>query len=172
MAETYRHGQRLREIRQHRGMSQRLLARSIDVSVGTVQNYERGRALISADRLDQLAHALRCQPAELLQRPGSSLPKYRFGAQRKDVSQELQRQNALDHLAAIWNDLRDELLEEKGIDVGHQPARDWTIAIKMRMGVAGASRQLARQAYDRIRKRLEAYHELLKRESKSYDQTC
>lgn len=70
-------GARLRQIRQHRGMSQRLLARTISVSVGTIQNYERGRVAITTDRLMQFARALQCEPADLLHPPGSPAPRYR-----------------------------------------------------------------------------------------------
>lgn len=152
-----RHGQRLREIRNHRQMSQRMLARSIGVMVGTIQNYEQGRAHVSVERLEQLALALRCQPADLLEPTGSALPKYRFGAAHHLRSQH-QRHDALDHLVAIWDEMRDELRREKGIDIGDQPARDWIEAIRERMGVAETSQQEAKQRRARIRKRLEAYH--------------
>ena len=68
----------MRQIRQHRKISQGKIAKAIGVSVGTVQNYERGRASITTDRLEQLARALQCEPAELLQPPGSPLPRYRY----------------------------------------------------------------------------------------------
>lgn len=75
-------GRRLYEIRMLRGMSQGLLARSIGVSHGTIQNYERDRATMSIGRIEQLAHALNVEPADLLARPGSPMPKYRFEGDR------------------------------------------------------------------------------------------
>lgn len=73
-------GQRLRQIREARGISQGRLARLIGVSVGTVQNYEHGRNPIPTDRLEPLAMALQCKPAELLAEPGSPPPRYRPSA--------------------------------------------------------------------------------------------
>jgi transcriptional regulator with XRE-family HTH domain len=72
-----RPGQRLYQVRQHRGMSQGRLARALGVSVATVQNYEHGRVHLTVDRLLEFAHALQCEPAELLMEPGSPLPRYR-----------------------------------------------------------------------------------------------
>jgi len=69
-------GKRLLEIRQHRGISQGRIAKVLGVSVGTVQNYEHGRTHITTDRLEQLARALQCEPADLLKPPGSPLPRY------------------------------------------------------------------------------------------------
>ena len=62
-------GKRLLEIRQHRGISQGRIAKVLGVSVGTVQNYEHGRTHITTDRLEQLARALQCEPADLLKPP-------------------------------------------------------------------------------------------------------
>ena len=80
-------GQRLREVREHRGQSQLMLALKLGVTRGTIQNYEHGRAYISDARRAQLAHALECDPSDLLQAPGSTLPKYRFAPRRLLPSQ-------------------------------------------------------------------------------------
>jgi transcriptional regulator with XRE-family HTH domain len=77
MGRDARPGERLRQVREHRKMSQRRLAKAIGVSVGTVQNYERGRVAITTDRLEQLARALQCEPADLLKPSGSPPPRYR-----------------------------------------------------------------------------------------------
>lgn len=69
-------GRRLSEVRQHRGISQRELAKTINVKVGTIQGYEHARIGISATRLEQLAHGLQCEPADLIMPPGSPLPRY------------------------------------------------------------------------------------------------
>ena len=152
-------GQRLRQIREHRGISQGLLARLIDVSIGTIQNYEHGRVRITADRLEQLAQALQCQVIDLLMPPGSSLPKYRFSRQ-KDVRNDGPG-DPLDHLAAIWEEMRVELRIAIGIDIGDGPARDWIAAIRERMGLAESlSQQAAQERHNRIRGRLLAYHAL------------
>jgi len=70
-------GQRLHQIRVHREKSQGQIAKAIGVSVGTIQNYEHGRAHITMGRIEQLARALQCEPADLLARPDSPLPRYR-----------------------------------------------------------------------------------------------
>jgi transcriptional regulator with XRE-family HTH domain len=61
-------GARLAEIRGYRGLSQSQLAKAIDVTVGAIQAYEHGRARISIERLEKLARALQCEPANLLPR--------------------------------------------------------------------------------------------------------
>jgi len=70
-------GQRLHQIRVHREKSQGQIAKAIGVSVGTIQNYEHGRAHITMGRIEQLARALQCEPADLLARPDSPPPRYR-----------------------------------------------------------------------------------------------
>ena len=72
-----RPGIRLHQIREHRDLSQCLLARALGVSVGTIQNYEHGRNHITADRLEELARALQCKAADLLMPPGAPPPRYR-----------------------------------------------------------------------------------------------
>ena len=64
-------GQRLQQVRQHRGLSQGRLAKAIGVTVGTVQHYEHGRVPITVDRIEQLAMALHCEFVEMLAPPGS-----------------------------------------------------------------------------------------------------
>lgn len=75
-------GQRLHEIREHRNISQARIARSLGVSVGTIQGYEHERTRITADRLEQLAQALQCEPIDLLAEPGSPPPRYRYSQRR------------------------------------------------------------------------------------------
>jgi len=67
-------GLRLAEIRMHLKMSQQQVATAIGVSLGTIQHYEHGRAAITVDRIKQLANALNCEPAILLEPPGAPLP--------------------------------------------------------------------------------------------------
>jgi transcriptional regulator with XRE-family HTH domain len=77
-------GQRLRQIRELRGMSQGRLARLIGISVGTVQNYEHGRVEPTVHRFDQIAQELRCEVANLLESPDAPLPRdprYRLSRQ-------------------------------------------------------------------------------------------
>lgn len=94
---NHAHAERLRQVRQHRKISQGHIAKAIGVSVGTIQNYERGRAAITTGRLVQLARALQCEPADLLRPPGSPLPRYRH---RYRVS----RQRAARQLVLDFND--------------------------------------------------------------------
>jgi transcriptional regulator with XRE-family HTH domain len=64
-----RAGARLLEIRKIRGLSQGRLAKTIGVTVGTIQAYEHGRSRITVERLEALADALQCEPADLLKPP-------------------------------------------------------------------------------------------------------
>jgi transcriptional regulator with XRE-family HTH domain len=75
-AANHRIGERLHQVREHRNISQARLARAVEVSVGTIQNYEHGRAHITIDRLEQLARALQCEPADLLTSPETPPPRY------------------------------------------------------------------------------------------------
>ena len=70
-------GQRLRKIREHRGISQGRLAKAIGMTVGIIQMYEHGRVQPAADRLEQLARALQCEPVDLLAPPETPPPRYR-----------------------------------------------------------------------------------------------
>jgi len=79
-------GQRLHQIREHREISQGKIAKAIGVSIGTIQNYEHGRAHMTADRLEQLAQALQCEPADLLASPGTPPPRYRRQRYRYDLA--------------------------------------------------------------------------------------
>jgi len=65
---------RLHQVREHRQISQGRIAEAIGVSVGTIQNYERGRVPITTGRLEQLAQALQCKPADLLAPSEAPLP--------------------------------------------------------------------------------------------------
>jgi transcriptional regulator with XRE-family HTH domain len=70
-------GQRLREVRQCRGLSQAKLARAIGVTVGTIQAYEHDRSRVTVDRLLAIAAVFQCEPGELLAPPGTALlPRY------------------------------------------------------------------------------------------------
>jgi transcriptional regulator with XRE-family HTH domain len=77
MGRDARLGERLRQVRLHRNISQGRLAKAISVTVGTIQNYERGRVVVSVDRIEQLARALQCEPTDLLRPSGSPPPRYR-----------------------------------------------------------------------------------------------
>lgn len=52
---------RLREARKRKGMSQEKLARKIDVSLGTVENWENGRTKPGFDQFLRLAEELEWQ---------------------------------------------------------------------------------------------------------------
>jgi len=84
-AANHRTGERLHQIREHRHISQRRIAKAIGVSVGTIQNYEHGRAHITTDRLEQLAHALQCEPVDLLTSPGTPPPRYHRPRYRRAI---------------------------------------------------------------------------------------
>lgn len=67
-------GQRLRQIRKARGISQGKLAKAIGMTTGIIQMYEHGRVQPTAYRFDQIAHELRCKVANLLESPDAPLP--------------------------------------------------------------------------------------------------
>jgi transcriptional regulator with XRE-family HTH domain len=66
-------GQRLKEYRQHRGMTVRELAEGAHVTPGQISRYEHGRDRISHERVTELARILRIKPNDLYQPPGSRL---------------------------------------------------------------------------------------------------
>jgi transcriptional regulator with XRE-family HTH domain len=66
-------GQRLKEYRQHRGMTVRELADAAHVTPGQISRYEHGRDRISHERVTELARILRIKSNDLYQPPGSRL---------------------------------------------------------------------------------------------------
>lgn len=72
-----RPGERLRQIREHRELSQGTIARALRVTIGAIQHYEQGRTRITTQRLEELSRALQCEPADLLMPPDSPPPRYK-----------------------------------------------------------------------------------------------
>src|SRR5215468_4356257 len=66
-------GQRLKEYRQHRGMTVRELAEAAQVTPGQISHYEHGRDRISHERVTEFARILRIKSNDLYQPPGSRL---------------------------------------------------------------------------------------------------
>jgi transcriptional regulator with XRE-family HTH domain len=66
-------GQRLKEYRQHRGMTVRELADTAHVTPGQISRYEHGRDRISHERVTEFARILRIKSTDLYQPPGSRL---------------------------------------------------------------------------------------------------
>src|SRR6516165_1401085 len=66
-------GQRLKEYRQHRGMTVRELADAARVTPGQISHYEHGRDRISHERVTEFARILRIKSNDLYQPPGSRL---------------------------------------------------------------------------------------------------
>ena len=66
-------GQRLKEYRQHRGMTVRELADAAQVTPGQISHYEHGRDRISHERVAEFARILRIKSNDLYQPPGSRL---------------------------------------------------------------------------------------------------
>ena len=78
-------GQRLKEYRQHRGMTVRELADAAHVTPGQISRYEHGRDRISHERVTEFARILRIKSNDLYQSPGiaaapqsRSLASYEF----------------------------------------------------------------------------------------------
>src|SRR5262249_16407414 len=69
-------GQRLKEYRQHRGMTVRELADAAQVTPGQISHYERGRDRISHERVTEFARILRIKSNDLYQPPGSRLRRH------------------------------------------------------------------------------------------------
>src|SRR5215469_15076075 len=69
-------GRRLKEYRQHRGMTVRELADAAQVTQGQISRYEHGRDRISHERVTEFARILRIKPNDLYQPPGSRLRRY------------------------------------------------------------------------------------------------
>jgi transcriptional regulator with XRE-family HTH domain len=72
-------GQRLKEYRQHRGMTVRELAEAAHVTPGQISRYEHGRDRISHERVTEFARILRIKSNDLYQPPGSRLRRNRRG---------------------------------------------------------------------------------------------
>ena len=70
-------GQRLKEYRQHRGMTVRELADAAHVTPGQISRYEHGRDRISHERVTEFARILRIKSNDLYQPPGSRLRRNR-----------------------------------------------------------------------------------------------
>src|SRR5262249_3279992 len=66
-------GQRLKEYRQHRGMTVRELADAAHVTPGQISHYEHGRDRISHERITEFARILGIKSNDLYQPPGSRL---------------------------------------------------------------------------------------------------
>src|SRR5215468_6724479 len=66
-------GQRLKEYRQHRGMTVRELADAAHITPGQISRYEHGRDRISHERVIEFARILRIKSNDLYQPPGSRL---------------------------------------------------------------------------------------------------
>ena len=72
-------GQRLKEYRQHRGMTVRELAEAAHVTPGQISRYEHGRDRISHERVTEFARILRIKSNDLYQPPGSRLRRNHVG---------------------------------------------------------------------------------------------
>jgi len=94
-------GQRLRRIREHRGVSQYWLAEAVGVSRTTIEAYECAKSDIPAGMVIKLAAALDCDPADLFDPADSDPPPFKSAGGRADsyqstnlmkaVSNELQK---------------------------------------------------------------------------------
>jgi transcriptional regulator with XRE-family HTH domain len=71
-------GQRLKEYREHRGMTVRELAEAAHVSPGAISHYENGRMRIPSERLREISLILAIKSDDLLQPPGSPLRRNRI----------------------------------------------------------------------------------------------
>jgi len=70
-------GRRLKEYREHRGMTVRDLAAAADLSPGQISHYEHGLHRISHERITEFARILRIKSDDLYKPPGSPLRRNR-----------------------------------------------------------------------------------------------
>jgi transcriptional regulator with XRE-family HTH domain len=77
-------GQRLRELRLARGLTQEQLARQIDVGLDAVRKWERGKRTPMLDMAAKLADALECTIDELAGRSQAESPSTKKTRKRKE----------------------------------------------------------------------------------------
>ncbi len=95
-------GQRIRELRQKRGMLQEELARKAGLSPSALSNFEQGRRRTSLDWLKKISKSLDVKVSDLI--PDSHT--------RKPLAENKEEQKLLGHWRKIGNqDLQDQLLE-------------------------------------------------------------
>lgn len=83
-------GQRVRALRESRGLTQEQLAEAIDRSVQTVSNIERGQTLAGLDALESMAHCFKVPISDFFDEGRTSSPN-RAGIEIRirDVIREL-----------------------------------------------------------------------------------
>ena len=95
-------GQRIRELRQKKGMLQEELARKAGLSPSALSNFEQGRRRTSLDWLKKIGKALDVSVSELI--PDSRT--------RKPLAESKEEEKLLSHWRKIGNpELQDQLLE-------------------------------------------------------------
>lgn len=111
-------GLRLKEIREHRKISQEQLAKKAGVSLKTVHNWESGTHTIRARNLDQLLTALQCELKHLHEPPGSPKPPRRSIREREPPTPTPARSAAAppNAIKAITTDIATALGELKKAD--------------------------------------------------------
>lgn len=75
-------GDRVRELRENRSVTQEELARRVQLSRASITNIEKGRQRVLLHQLVNIADALEAKPSELMPSPGSLLEP----AMREDVA--------------------------------------------------------------------------------------
>ena len=93
-------GQRLRDLRQHRGLTQRALARACDLSANAIGLIERGETSPSVSTLHRLALALEVPIAELFVEAGEQTVVFTKGSQRSRAQRDqIQMENLAEGLS-------------------------------------------------------------------------
>src|SRR5215831_9075410 len=98
-------GQRLKEYRQHRGMTVRELAEAAHVTPGQISRYEHGRDRISHERVIEFARILRIKSNDLYQPPGSRLRRNHaksFSRKPHSPPREQRRAGRIKHLPKTY----------------------------------------------------------------------
>ena len=93
-------GQRLRDLRQRRGLTQRALAQACDLSANAIGLIERGETSPSVSTLHRLALALEVPIAELFVEAGEQTVVFTKGSQRSRAQQDqIQMENLAEGLS-------------------------------------------------------------------------
>jgi len=120
-------GRRLRALRHHRVMSQRVLAKTSNVSMNTIGSIERGLRFPSPEVLESLSRALQVEVREMFEIENHRAPVTLEGAARelcRVVNDEMLPR--IEHLTSLANRLLNQVehkvAEIEGVEISSTPA--------------------------------------------------
>lgn len=92
--------ERIREVRESRGISLSEVARACATSNSRVRSWETGDTPVTGDHLERLAHVFACDPGELLPR-ASGAPGFILTERERTLIDAVRRASPHDTLAAV-----------------------------------------------------------------------